>query len=360
MANFYSGGLANSLAEGIDKADETRLKYTMMNKQMEMDLAKKKAETESGYQLQAQYAPGIEAAKKTAELGAQAEAQNIPKDEFTRIASILSSAANSVAQGKPVEGLDFTGISSTQGQQAALNGIKEILTSKGLQGQGLQFIHQVNPDGTVTTVGVNRKNGQPVSNYNTGVSPKAASDIAAGRHSYFALKHFADYTQQKLHQFVTANDMLSSAYQRGTLTLNQLTQASPEAKAFIDQLPYDAASLDKTTLGSVRVGGMKMIDATKDAIFNKGDTLQTVDQKMQHFRDLGMRELRGQYDAHTMQYPKDVPEAQQYSGQSAWTQQQPGVQPSQPGQPQSAQSAGQQAFQQSGMSPIDALRQKYK
>lgn len=318
MADYFGTGLGKSLSEGIEQADKTRLSYAMQARKMELDLQQKRAEQEAAYQLQQQYMPGITASNEQAKIKAQSEQNNIPPDEFNIVSNMLSRAAESVASGGKIPPIDFSKIKSTQGQQFAREGLKDLFGSRALAGAGLQAITVTNPDGTQTVDFVNKHTGQTVHTTDKGVAPNVVKDLTAGRKAYFAFKNFADRNQKDLMDIVTAKTGIGGLAQAGKLTLNEISQFNPAAKAFIDQLPYDSASLDKATLGTVRVGGQKMIEKTQDAIFRKNDTLDTVLKKMSRFRQLGVEELTSRYDAAAQPYPKDIPEIQSMAPNSSY------------------------------------------
>lgn len=310
MATSFGEGLSDSLSKGIEEADKTRLEYAMQARKMQLDLQQKQAEKEAEYKLQQQYMPGITANTEQAKLAAQQGQNNIPPNEFNVITSMLSKAAESVASGGKIPAMDFSQIKSTQGQQFAREGLKDLFGSRALSGAGLQAVTITNPDGTQTVEFIDKRTGKTVHTTDKGVAPNVVKDLTAGRKAYFAFKNFADRNQKDLMDIVTAKTGLQGIAQAGKLTLNDIAQFNPAAKAFIDQLPYDSASLDKATLGTVRVGGQKMIEKTQDAIFRKNDTLDTVLNKMDRFRKLGVDEVTSRYDAAAQPYPKDIPEIQ--------------------------------------------------
>lgn len=294
-ASGFVGGLNKSFNDFVVEPEKERVKSKLA-----LQMESKRLEMENAASMQkAQFSQNL---------------NQIPEGEMASIGTQTGAVLNAIKNGGAIPTVDFSGLQTVPGQQAALKTFGELATAMTARQKMNKPVAYRVPDpqtGKIVTKFIDPYTQEVVATMDGGYSHEAENRIAGGRAAYFNMRNYADTTEKQISQFITANNGLSALAQKGLLTLNQITQSDPKAKAFIDNLGFSAATLDKRVLGSIKSGGQALQEKTAGAILNPGDTWPVVQQKMALLREAAVDQVKSAYQTHGVPMPSDIPELAQ-------------------------------------------------
>lgn len=301
LAKGATQGLQNFVMPAVEDRQKSKLALQMMNAKIDAEQQARIAEQQSEAGIQSQ------------QFQAHQAAATIPQDEMTDMQNQFGGVLKAIQNHSPIPVLDASNIKTPQGQAAYLKQFGDL--SQGLSMAGRYdkpVVHTVTDPitGKQTFVAVDPFTGSPTWTGEGGTAAATAKSLAVGRAAYFKLNSMADEKEKEISSFANSSTPLSAALQQGQLTLAQLVNTNPDAKAVLDQLPFAGMQLERSYLGGLP-RSQQMQGSGSNYLFNLNDTVTppggvpnpnggpniigSFNLKMQNMRRLGFSAARDAY-----------------------------------------------------------------